>query len=114
MHNRCGHLWASWRACRQRPRVYCAHEYTLDNLRFARAAEPGNRDLERRWRAAKACRQQGRPTLPSTIALERATNPFLRCMTIASGAAVPEQLGEGPFDTPEQAFAALREWKDHF
>ncbi len=110
-------MWASLCKLAQLPaatRVYCAHEYTLANLRFARAAEPDNSDLERRWDAADASRRQGQPTLPSTIALERATNPFLRCMEITTGSAMPAELGAGPFDTPEQAFAALREWKDRF
>ena len=58
--------------------VYCAHEYTLSNLRFAGAVEPGNAALDARVRDDGAKREAGQPTIPSTIGLERATNPFLR------------------------------------
>ncbi len=110
-------MWESLRKLEQLPaqtRVYCAHEYTLDNLRFARAAEPGNQALEQRWHRVVSRRQQGLPTLPSTLALERATNPFLRCLEIANSTAVPPELSGAPFATSAQAFAALRAWKDHF
>ena len=59
-------------------RVYCAHEYTLANIRFALAVEPGNADLQWRARDASAQRERGEPTLPSTIGLELQTNPFMR------------------------------------
>ncbi|MDR2030953.1 MAG: hydroxyacylglutathione hydrolase, partial [Azoarcus sp.] len=59
-------------------RVYCAHEYTLANLAFARAAEPANAERDRYAAHCEALRARGRPTLPSTIATERAINPFLR------------------------------------
>ena len=58
--------------------VYCAHEYTLDNIRFARIADPDNVALSQRARREQQTRAQGLPTLPSTLALEKATNPFLR------------------------------------
>jgi hydroxyacylglutathione hydrolase len=58
--------------------VYCAHEYTLENLRFAIAVDPHNTALLARYRTEQAKRERGMPTLPSTIALEKATNPFLR------------------------------------
>jgi len=60
-------------------RVYCTHEYTLNNLRFAQKVEPQNPDIAHRIRMEAQKRQQGLPTLPSTLALESATNPFLRC-----------------------------------
>ena len=110
-------MWESLGKLAQLPtqtRVYCAHEYTLDNLRFARAADPDNHRLEQRWRNAKATRRQGLPTLPSTIGLERDTNPFLRCVEIVGGASAPQELGAVPCDRPAQAFAALRKWKDRF
>ena len=59
-------------------RAYCAHEYTLSNGRFAQAMEPGNADIARRMEEVRALREEGRPTVPTTIALERATNPFMR------------------------------------
>ena len=59
-------------------RVYCGHEYTVSNLRFALAVEPDNARLRERAASEKAKRDAGAPTLPSTIGLERETNPFLR------------------------------------
>lgn len=59
-------------------RVYCGHEYTLSNARFAAAAEPDNDAIAERLADVVAMREQGEPTIPTTIALERATNPFLR------------------------------------
>lgn len=59
-------------------RVYCGHEYTLSNARFAATVEPDNAAIAARLAAVEAMREQGEPTVPTTIALERATNPFLR------------------------------------
>ncbi|WP_230481183.1 hydroxyacylglutathione hydrolase [Sphingomonas sp. Leaf21] len=59
-------------------RVYCGHEYTLSNARFAAVAEPENEAVADRLVEVTAMREQGEPTIPTTIALERATNPFLR------------------------------------
>jgi hydroxyacylglutathione hydrolase len=67
--------------------VYCAHEYTASNGRYAAVAEPDNAAVTERMRAVDASRAAGQPTVPTTIALEQATNPFLR----ASSA---EQLAE--------------------
>ena len=93
-------------------RVCCAHEYTLSNLRFARAAEPGNAALAEYQIRCQEIRARGAWTLPSSIATERAVNPFLRvdapeviAMALAHGAA-----SAGPVDV----LAALREWKNHF
>src|SRR5262249_43727639 len=58
--------------------VYCAHEYTLSNLRFAHEVEPGNPALNERIHVEQTKRAQGQPTVPSSIGLEKATNPFLR------------------------------------
>jgi len=63
----------------QATRVYCGHEYTLSNIRFARAVEPDNADLAARQRDCERQREKGEPTVPSTMAVEQATNPFLRC-----------------------------------
>lgn len=74
-------MWSSLDQLRQLPvdtRVYCGHEYTLGNARFALTVEPGNEALQTRVAAIEALRKEGRPTLPTTIALERETNPFLR------------------------------------
>lgn len=93
-------------------RVCCAHEYTLSNLRFACAVEPGNRVLADYLRHCQQLRQQGQPTLPSRIDTERAINPFLRSREAAVTQAVQARA---PSATDEVAvFAALREWKNEF
>ena len=61
--------------------VYCAHEYTQSNAQFALSVEPGNAELVARSREIDALRAEGKPTVPTTIGLERATNPFLRPMS---------------------------------
>jgi len=93
--------------------VYCAHEYTLSNLRFAHAVEPESADLAERVIDATAKRTRDEPTLPSTIALERATNPFLRadCPAVREAA---ERYSTGASSSPVATFAALRLWKDSF
>lgn len=94
--------------------VYCAHEYTLANLRFARKVEPENRDIERYRQAASARLAQGQPTLPSTIGLERRVNPFLRTAEprVRSAAGVGAELKSDAADTT--VFARLRRQKDDF
>ena len=93
-------------------RVCCAHEYTLSNLRFAQAVEPGNAELIGYTRRCQALREQNRPTLPSTIGTERAINPFLRSRQPAIAKAV---RAHAPSANDEVAvFAALREWKNTF
>lgn len=94
-------------------RVYCGHEYTLANLRFALAVEPDNAALWDRQAAAEAARHRGEPTLPSTIALERATNPFLRAGHPAVRAAAAAHAGQ-PIASEVESFAALRAWKNAF
>lgn len=95
-------------------RVYCAHEYTLSNLRFAAAVEPDNGALCERIDAETAKRERGEPTVPSTIGLERATNPFLRyrergiARTLAQAGKVAAEAG------PLAVFTALRLWKNTF
>ena len=94
--------------------VYCAHEYTLSNLRFALAVEPGNEALALRMRDESAKRAAELPTVPSSIGLERRTNPFLRYREpkILDSLVAAGKLQDGA--TPAQAFAALREWKNVF
>jgi hydroxyacylglutathione hydrolase len=94
-------------------RVYCAHEYTLANLRFARAVEPDNAALAAREAACRAQRDRLEPTVPSTIAEERATNPFLRSDAPAvRAAAEAQQPGAGA--AAVSTFAAIRAWKNRF
>jgi hydroxyacylglutathione hydrolase len=64
-------------------RVYCAHEYTLSNGKYAIRAEPDNADIARRLGEVEAMRARGEATVPTTIALERATNPFMRAGSVA-------------------------------
>ena len=94
-------------------RVYCAHEYTLANLAFASAVEPANKALQQRLERDSKLRQQGLPTVPSTIAVEQQTNPFLRC-TESSVVASAEQHTGRPCPSPQEVFAAVRGWKDNF
>lgn len=93
--------------------VYCAHEYTLSNLRFAREVEPGNPALETRIGAETAKRAAGLPTLPSTIGLEKATNPFLRCgqRELVDSLRRAGRLQQED-SSPLAVFTALREWKN--
>ena len=93
--------------------VCCGHEYTLANAAFARAVDPANDALRRRTEEAQAMRNADRPTLPSTLALELATNPFLRVDATAIRRAVTARLGRQPVDRVE-VFAELRRWKDGF
>ena len=93
--------------------IFCGHEYTLPNLKFAAAVEPENPAIEARVKESLAKRQKYLPTLPSTLAEEKATNPFLR----ADQETVMERmvaLGRTADKTPLGAFTAVRTWKDDF
>lgn len=92
-------------------KVYCGHEYTLANIKFARAVEPDNEALAARETRAQALRAAGKPTLPSTLGEERATNPFLRCVEPAVVESANKYLGARLAD-PVRVFAAIREWKN--
>lgn len=94
-------------------RIYCAHEYTQANLRFAAAVEPGNLAIAARVDAVQRLRSQGLPTVPSLLADELATNPFLRWDAPEVAAAAQERLGR-PATGAEEVFAAIREWKNRF
>jgi hydroxyacylglutathione hydrolase len=93
-------------------RVCCAHEYTLGNLEFARAVEPGNQALSQYSASALGLRQRKQPTLPSSVGLERQINPFLRTRQAEVMAAV-QQFDVSARD-PVSIFAALRQWKNQF
>ncbi len=93
--------------------AYCAHEYTLSNLRFALAVEPGNAALRERQAREQDKRDHGLPTVPSTIAVERATNPFLRTGEPEVFAAAQAHAGRTLADAVD-AFAVVREWKNEF
>ena len=94
-------------------RLYCGHEYTVTNLRFAQAVEPANPDVEATLEASRELRSRDEPTLPSTIGLERRINPFLRCREPAVRAAAMAHAGR-PVSSVEEVFAVIRSWKDAF
>ncbi len=91
-------MFASLRRLAELPgdtKVYCGHEYTETNLRFAATIAPDDVALQKRTEEVRALRANGQPSLPSTIAIERATNPFLRAPTL-------------------EVFTARRKARDHF
>lgn len=94
-------------------RVFCAHEYTLDNLHFALAVEPDNAALLSRRREVEGLRASGRSSLPSTLGEEKQTNPFLRCHLPGVQQAVERHAGR-TLDSPERVFSVLRFWKDTY
>ena len=94
-------------------RVYCGHEYTLSNIRFARAAEPGNAALRELETKAAQLRERDQPTLPSTIAQEKSTNPFVRVREPAVIASASRHAGK-QLEDPVSVLAAIREWKNAF
>jgi hydroxyacylglutathione hydrolase len=94
-------------------RVYCAHEYTMANIRFAEAVEPGNRALAERKARDGARRARGEATVPSTIGEELATNPFLRCREPEVVASAERHAGRDLAD-PVAVFAEIRAWKNTF
>lgn len=95
-------------------RVFCAHEYTISNLRFALAVEPDNPQLIKRFSEEQDKRQAGLPTVPSLIGLEKSTNPFLRIDQPAVIASLLAQHRIAAVSDPVTHFAALREWKNQF
>ncbi|MBJ9976586.1 hydroxyacylglutathione hydrolase [Pseudomonas sp. S75] len=97
----------------ERTEVYCAHEYTLSNLRFAKAVEPDNTHVAQRFEDVTRLRADDRITLPSTIGLERLTNPFVRTTETSVKQKADEWKGS-PNDSQVAVFAALRAWKDQF
>jgi hydroxyacylglutathione hydrolase len=94
-------------------KIYCSHEYTEANLAFARAVEPNNLAITERQEKVTSLRQTGKTTLPTHLALELETNPFLRCDKTSVINAVEQHVSQRLID--EQAvFTALRQWKDTF
>ncbi len=93
--------------------VFCGHEYTMANLRFAEVVEPGNVPLRQRRARDQAKRDRGEPTVPSTMAEERSTNPFLRVDQPAVRAAAERHAGR-PLADRVAVFAEVRAWKNAF
>lgn len=105
-------MWRSLSKLKALPadtRVYCAHEYTQANARFALTVDPANAALQARAQAVDAARRAGQPTVPSTIGEERATNPFLR----ADDGTLAAAIGLAGAD-PVEVFAEVRRRKDVF
>jgi len=95
-------------------RVCCAHEYTLSNLRFAQAVEPGNRALAEYRGWCEVQRAQSLPTLPSSLSQELRVNPFLRCSEPAVAAAASAHEPTTLAADPVAVFATLRQWKNDY
>lgn len=90
-------------------RIYCGHEYTLANAKFALSVEPDNLDIQHRITEVEALREQGIPTVPTTVADEKRTNPFVRTHSTQ----IRESLAMQDASDVE-VFAQLRAWKNEF
>lgn len=93
--------------------IYCAHEYTQANLRFAEAVEADSNALQQRIRQIRQMRDAGKATVPSKMGEELATNPFLRSDLPQIKKAAEAYAGR-PLNNAEAVFTALRSWKDSF
>jgi hydroxyacylglutathione hydrolase len=93
--------------------VYCAHEYTLANLRFAQTVEPDNPAVQEHLRRCTTLRQVSKATLPSSMGLELNINPFLRLGVETVKRAAEQYVGR-KIDSETEVFAVLRDWKNHF
>lgn len=93
--------------------VYCAHEYTVANIQFARAVDPLNEDLIAYERIVSDLRQKDQSTIPTTIKIQNSVNPFLRCHTPSVKRAVEKQFKLTELNEND-CFANLRRWKDSF
>lgn len=91
--------------------VYCGHEYTEANLRFANLIEPENTMLLERLINTQKLRAQKSPTVPALLSLEKATNPFLRCHLPAIQKSAEKFINK-PLSNPIEVFAVIRQWKD--
>lgn len=101
------------RALPNETRVYCAHEYTLANLRFAEAVEPNNPFIQEKIKLVSELREINMPSLPSTIGEEKLINPFLRCdLSEVKRKACEHAARE--LNNPAEVYAELREWKNQF
>ena len=108
------HSLAQLRALPIETQIFCAHEYTLANLRFALIVEPNNAALKARIAVETQKRAENKPTLPTTIGLEIATNPFLR-WDASEVKLAAERASSGTIDrnaSPDEIFGAIRAWKD--
>lgn len=93
--------------------VYCTHEYTESNWQFANHVRPNDSQLQAFKKSLDAKRSQQLPSLPSTLATEKALNPFLHCDQADLQKILAQKFNQ-TIESPEQAFGLLRHWKDHF
>lgn len=93
--------------------IYCGHEYTAANLRFAAAVEPGNAAVQQRLGEVEQQRKEGKATVPGALSAERQTNPFLRLAEESVIRAASDYSG-APLADSVAVFTALREWKNNF
>tara|TARA_A200000113_G_scaffold185443_1_gene172295 strand:- start:232 stop:948 length:717 start_codon:yes stop_codon:yes gene_type:complete len=96
----------------QNTRIYCGHEYTINNLQFAKAVEPDNIDLIARYNDALDLRKNNIPTPPSTLSIELKTNPFLRAEKNNVQKIISHKFKTG--FSEKEIFRSLRQWKDNF
>lgn len=94
-------------------KIYCGHEYTQQNLRFAEHVEPENLDIQKKIEMVNQLTSEGKPTLPSLLCEEKKINPFLRCeeKTVIQAA---QNYANNSLSQPDQVFKSLREWKNNF
>ena len=107
-------FWASLLRLRDLPddtMVYCAHEYTASNAKFAMSVEPGNPALQAKVAQITELRAKGLPTVPTTIKQEKEANPFLRCDISKE---IRENVGVKETDSDAEAFFKVRKAKDSF
>ncbi len=109
MHN----SLSKFKALPDNTRLYCGHEYTVSNLKFAAHLEPGNKAIQQRLQRATATRDKHLPTVPATMSEEQATNPFLRCEEVTVIAAA-RAYATTSATAPADVFATIRRWKDNF
>lgn len=94
--------------------IYGAHEYTQSNLAFAHAVEPDNTDIVQAMQNARRLAEAGRPTLPTSLHVERRINPFMRVDQDAVVQTLKTHYPTADLSTPASVFKVLRDWKDHF
>ncbi len=104
---------AKFKALPDETLLYCGHEYTLANLKFAADVDPDNKLVQERLIQVENARDLNQPTVPSTLAEEKATNPFLRCEETTIINAASQYAGKSVTKAAE-VFAAIRQWKDSF
>jgi len=94
-------------------KVYCTHEYTESNLKFALAVEPNNTDIKEKFSEVVQLRSQDKETLPSTIGEELKVNPFMRCNELVVKKAA-ENFSNEKLSEPHEILGSIRNWKDNF